>query len=63
MTKHRIDATTPKTSGNVTHSHLKSISQLDNPTKRAFYEFEAITGMLVFLENWNVKSTLLCVHS
>ena len=32
------------------YSHLKSISQLDNPTKRAFYEFEAIRGCWSFRE-------------
>ncbi len=32
------------------YSHLKSISQLDNPTKRAFYELEAIRGCWSFRE-------------
>lgn len=32
------------------YSHLKSISQLENPTKRAFYELEAIRGCWSFRE-------------
>lgn len=34
----------------LSYSHLKSISQIDNLTKRAFYELEAIRGCWSFRE-------------
>ncbi len=50
--KQRNELTLPsgKLFNRLPYSHLKSISQIDNPTKRAFYELEAIRGCWSFRE-------------
>lgn len=50
--KQRNELTLPskKLFNRLPYSHLKNISQIDNPTKRAFYELEAIRGCWSFRE-------------
>lgn len=50
--KQRNELTLPseKLFNRLPYSHLKSISQIDNPTKRAFYELEVIRGCWSFRE-------------
>ena len=53
LIKKQIDTLTlssEKLFNKLPYSHLKSISQIDNPTKRVFYELEAMRGCWSFRE-------------
>lgn len=47
---HELVLPSEKLFNRLPYSHLKSISQIDNPTKRIFYELEAIRGCWSFRE-------------
>lgn len=47
---HELVLPSEKLFNRLPYSHLKSISQIDNPTKRVFYELEAIRGCWSFRE-------------